>query len=384
MTKHTLSLLLALITYTAAYSQDKLVVDDRTGLLSQDVEEMLKSRLADHDISYTTLVDFKTRCEYYFTELNLQGTDVIMTLKDCDNRTLGSRTLGSGILTSSPQEKSILLSYQIMEIVESKGDPAGQVIEETEGKPFEISDHNTRYFFAPSAYNLKKGELYYNTVYFLLHDIQYGLTDNFSIGMGTSIIGIPIYLTPKVSFPIGERSAFALGDMLIFGTYGTNAMGNLLYGSFSTGGIQGNTSFGVGYLLTNESDITAKTSSPVFNLSGMARASSHIYLLTENYLFGVNTTQWATYESYNQATDTWIYMSEEYPQKLWLWYGVAGIRIINKNKDFVSWQIGITYVVNFPGTIPEQYANWQTGGQDGVNAIAFPAVSYTRKFGKQY
>ncbi len=172
--------------------------------------------------------------------------------------------------------------------------------------------------------------------------------------------------------------------MFIMGTYGTDALGNLLYGNFSTGGVQGNTSLGLGYLLTNESDITAKTSSIVFNLSGMVRASNYIYLLTENYIFGVNTRQWAYYEQYNQATDTWIYGNEEYVQKLWLWYGVAGFRIINKNKDFVSWQIGITYVINFPGQAPDEYSTWNTNQSDGINAIAFPAVSYTRKFGKKY
>lgn len=366
----------------AAYAQDKLVVDDRAGILSQEVEGLLTSKLAEHEITYTTLVDFRTRCEYFFAELAVQGTEVVLALKDCDNRILGSRNLGSGIQSASPQEKSILLSYQLMEIITTKGATGGQVQQEEED--FQISDHNTRYFFAPSAYNLKKGELYYNTVYFLLHDIQYGLSDHFSIGMGTSVIGIPIYLTPKVSIPVGEKSSFALGDMLIFGTYGTNALGNLVYGSFTTGGIQGNTSLGLGYLSTNESDITAKTSSVVFNLSGMARASSHIYLLTENYLFGVNTHQWAYYDNYDQATDTWEYRSEEYIQRLWLWYGVAGIRIINKNKDFVSWQFGITYVVNFPGEIPDQYASWDTNSQDGISAIAFPALSYTRKFGKKY
>ncbi|MEN8229061.1 MAG: hypothetical protein ABFS38_12965 [Bacteroidota bacterium] len=394
MNRYVTTFLIALLFSVSVYSQDKLVFDDRTGLLTGEVEELVKVKLAENDIEYTTLVDFKVKCEYYFTVLTLVEDDVVVSVMDCDDQLLGYKNLGSQIQTATPEEKSFLLSYNISEIIAAPGKYTDQTetweessdteTEAPEDVSFETSDHNTRYFFAPSAYNLKEGELYYNTVYFLLHDIQYGLTDNFSIGMGTSIIGIPIYLTPKISFPVGEKSAFALGDMLIFGTYGTNALGNLLYGSFSTGGIQGNTSIGVGYLATNESDITAKTSSAVFNLSGMARASSHIYLLTENYLFGVNTTQWAHYDRYDAATDTWTYRSEEYIQKLWLWYGVAGIRIINKNKDFVSWQIGITYVINFPGEVPDQYSNWETYSQSGINAYAFPAVSYTRKFGKKY
>ncbi len=210
------------------------------------------------------------------------------------------------------------------------------------------------------------------------------MSDNFSIGLGTSLIGLPIYLTPKLSIPVGKKSAFALGDMLIFGTYGTRAIGNLVYGNFSTGGPQGNVSFGAGYLATNESDITSKTSSLVLNFSGMARVSPYIYLLTENYFFGLNTVQYAYDDWYDEATGNWMYRNEEFIQRLGIWYGILGIRIISKNRDFVSWQFGLTYVMGVPGAVPDEYYNWDTSGRDGVKLIAFPALSYTRKFGHKY
>jgi len=383
MTRFALLLLIAVVPHTTLFSQNKLVIDDGTGILTEEVVAMLKTRLEEKDIEYTTVVDFKARCEYYYTELNSDGDNLILQVKDCDHHTVGTKNLGSQILSASTEEKSFLLSYNILDVLD---DPLVTDIpgRQEEGTTFEVSNHNTRYFFAPSAYNLKEGELYYNTVYFLLHDVQYGLSDYFSAGIGTSVAGIPLYLTPKISFPVGDKSAFAIGDMLIFGTYGTRALGNLLYGSFSTGGDNGNASLGLGYLATNESDITEKTSSVVFNLSGIARASDHIFLMTENYVFGVNTRSHAYYEQYNQNTDTWIYLNEEYTQKLWFWYGVAGVRIFNRAKDYVSWQIGLTYVIGFPGEIPEQYAHWDTGGWDKIEAIAFPALSYTRKFGKKY
>ncbi len=394
MSKRILVLLIIAVACLTASSQDKLVVDDRSGLLTTEVEELLKDKLAASGIEYTTMVDFKARCEYLFSELNFIEGYIVLSVKDCNNKTLGSKNLGNLIQSSSNQEKSFLLSYNILQIIADPGKFMEQAVDpesvdknkedEVSGDvEHQINEHNTRYFFAPSAYNLKEGELYYNTIYFLIHDIQYGLSDNFSIGLGTSVAGIPLYLTPKVSIPVGNKSAIALGDLLIFGTYGTNAVGNLFYGSFSTGGIQGNSSIGVGYLTTNESEITSKTSSVVFNLSGMARASSNIYLLTENYFFGVNTSRYAYLDSYNSSTETMIYRNEEYSQKFNLWYGVAGIRIINKNKDFVAWQIGLTYVFNFPGKVPEEYANWETGVDD-FNVIAFPALSYTRKFGRRY
>ncbi len=206
MLKHAYTLLFVVISSFTAYAQDKLVIDDRTTLLSDEVEALLEAKLTEKGIEYTTIVDFTVRCEYYFTELTKRGDEVFVTVKDCDNRTLGSKNLGSQIQSATSEEKSFLLSYNILEILAAKDKNSDALEEEIESsggdETFQVSNHNTRYFFAPSAYNLREGELYYNTVYFLLHDIQYGLSDNFSIGIGTSVIGIPIYLTPKVSFPI--------------------------------------------------------------------------------------------------------------------------------------------------------------------------------------
>lgn len=40
----------------------------------------------------------------------------------------------------------------------------------------------TRYLFAPSAIPLKKGEGYYQNFYILGNAVNYGITDNFSLG----------------------------------------------------------------------------------------------------------------------------------------------------------------------------------------------------------
>ncbi len=234
--------------------------------------------------------------------------------------------------------------------------------------------HDSRYFFAPSARNLKKGELYYNAVYFLLHDIQYGLSDNFSIGIGTSVIGLPVYLTPKLSLPLGEKSTLALGDLLMVGTYGTEAIGNLAYGVYTYGGADGNVSLGAGHLYTNENQLTGQTSSLVSNFSAMARISPYIFYLTENYVMSANFNR----EAWTGNNYT------EFVQRNTFWYGIMGIRIVSKNRDFVSWQIGMTYVINFPSEIPRQYYNWSHNARDDMNMIAFPTVSYTVKFGKHF
>jgi hypothetical protein len=385
------SALVSVIAFTA-YSQGRLVIDDRTGILTEEVERIVGEKLTQDSLFYTNVVDYKERCLYYFTELHMLGEDVVVTVRNCVNDILGSKNLGSRILTSTAQEQGILVSHSIMDIVADPGKYGVQVAKSPDTLRQEVvqvvtsdgppsNEHDSRYFFAPSAYNLRKGELYYNTVYFLLHDIQYGVDDHFSVGFGTSVIGLPIYLTPKVSIPLGKKSAIAIGDMLIFGTYGTDAFGNLAYGVFSTGGPNVNVTLGAGHLYTNESDIMGETSSLVLNLSAMGRLSPYIYLLTENYVMSINLNR----EAYHEINEpVYEYVTEEFIQRNTFWYGIAGIRIVTKKTNFVSWQVGLTYVASFPGEIPSKYDNWNTDATEEVNVIAFPTVSFTVKFGRKF
>lgn len=71
MSKFVVVFLFAVLSCYTVYSQNKLVIDDRISLLTEEVEELLKAKLAENDIEYTTMVDFKARCEYYFAELKL-------------------------------------------------------------------------------------------------------------------------------------------------------------------------------------------------------------------------------------------------------------------------------------------------------------------------
>ena len=64
--------------------------------------------------------------------------------------------------------------------------------------------HETRYFFSPSAFGLEKGEGYFGHSYWLLWQAQYGITDELSIGGGTTFWGFPATLNAKYSFNINK------------------------------------------------------------------------------------------------------------------------------------------------------------------------------------
>ncbi len=377
--------------------QDKLTINDRSGILTEELENLLSDKLARDGLEYTNIVDMRNKCDYYFSSLSKTDEDILLKIEDCEEKILGTKKLGKNFLSGSELEKSIILSFSIFEIIEQPGEISagvrGQVIE-GEGKEvyrqdtvYGENEHRSRYFFAPSAYNLREGELYYNTVYFFLHDIQYGISDNLSIGMGTTLIGIPFYLTPKITFRAGEKSTFAIGDMMILGTWGSDFFGNLLYAIYTRGSYDNNVSLGAGLFTTNESEMTRNNNSLVINLSGITRASQFMYLVTENYGFRVRTSQEAWYDNYNDMTGEYTYFSETFNQDQTIIYGLTGLRFVNKKKNWVSWQFGLTYILNFFEKIPTTYQSepWYTSATDGGSRfIAVPTLTFTIKFGKKY
>lgn len=377
-------------------AQDKLVVDDRSGLLSPELEAVLTEKLTAEEITYTTMVDFRSPCSYHYAGLEISGDDLILQIKDCDNNLLGAKNMGASIARASGEEQGLLLSFAIRDIISSPGaytliaEKKSPVPSEDEsGKQLSAAappadttlsnEHDSRYFFAPSAFNLKKGELYYNAFYFALHDIQYGISDNFSMGIGTSIAGLPIYLTPKLSFHLNEKNALGIGDLPMFGTWGTDFIGNLAYGVYTHGDVNGNFTIGAGHLWTNENEITNSTSSLVMNFSALGRMSRYIFFLTENYVMSANFKRTASF--YGSE-----YIEEEFEQRNTFWYGIMGVRIVSKNRNLTAWQVGLTYIVNYAGNYPEKYMSWDQNARSpgDLNLFAIPTVTFTVKFGKSY
>jgi hypothetical protein len=366
-------------------------------MLNPELEKQLEAKLESRGLEYSSVVDYRNRCSYYFASLLKMGESAAVKIENCEEEVLGQKDLGRSFLMGSEEEKAILLTFAIVDIIEQPLSPSDQEEiseilpekEATEVLPDSLTqnEHTTRYFFSPSAYNLKEGEFYYNSLYFFLHDIQYGISDNFSIGMGTTLIGIPFYLTPKLSFPLGEKSTLGIGDMIILGTWGSDFFGNLLYGVYTHGTTENNLSLGSGLFSTNTNEITREYNSLVFNLSGLAKISGYVYLVTENYGFRLNTTQNAYYDEYNPSTDELIYFDETFSQKLTIIYGLSGLRFVRKSNDYSSWQFGLTYLLTFFEDVPSKYkqANWYTSSVDGGSRlIAFPTISYTIKFGRMY
>lgn len=144
----------------------------------------------------------------------------------------------------------------------------------------------TRYLFGPSAFNLKKGEGYYQNTWLLLNSFNYGITDYFSIGGGIELIstfnGSPSFiLTPKVGFRTGEKTALGGGVLLVNvgDFFDSNRLG-IAYGVITRGTPNRNITAGVGWGFV-DGEFSAK---PIITFSGLTRVSKKVALLSENWI----------------------------------------------------------------------------------------------------
>lgn len=154
---------------------------------------------------------------------------------------------------------------------------------------YDIGNGN-RLFFGPTARNLRKGEGVAQNVWLYLAGVNYGITDNISIGGYVSLVpGLALsdqilVLTPKVSLPLRENLHVAAGVLYIrvpsFDGNSASTGTGLLYGALTSGSADNNVTVGLGYGFTGSN----LESTPAILIGGQRRVSRKVSLITENYL----------------------------------------------------------------------------------------------------
>jgi hypothetical protein len=154
------------------------------------------------------------------------------------------------------------------------------------GEYWHDNPQSTRYFFVPNAMGLPKGQGYYQNIWILFNNVNYGVTDNFSMGVGfipMFLFGVsetPIWLLPKVSFPVISDEFHVAAGAMIGGVVGVAGFG-AIYGMTTYGNRDNNISLGLGYGYAG----SEVSDSPVVTVSGMYRFSKRWYFVTDNYFF---------------------------------------------------------------------------------------------------
>ncbi len=149
--------------------------------------------------------------------------------------------------------------------------------------------HYSRYFYAPSAIPLDKGEGYFQNIYLIFLSGNYAVSNHSTIGAGFSIMpGVAIteqifFVNAKVAYPVSDKFYLGAGG-LYFGMGAVGGSIGIAYGVGTYGGYNHNLTLGVGYGYTDDKLMET----PVFTLCGMTRISKRISLMTENWFITVS------------------------------------------------------------------------------------------------
>jgi len=276
---------------------------------------------------------------------------------------------------------------------------SNQVSQQLQGA---INHHASRYAFAPSAYPVPKGGFYYQNYNVLANDVQIGITENASLGMG---YGLPLfaYMTPKISTALSDKVRVGLGDLAATSMFlpSEDAIRlNIAYGSLTYGSTRNNASLSLGYLTSNK----LATNSFVLNGGGMYSISPNIYLVGEVWFNQAPLSQ--TYYA-----STWLYdangerlpmldqsgnpisglyqvkkSQESFETKQQILFGSLQFRIIGSGSNTRSWAFGLAFLSLSGEEMSYEYqyedGYQQTNTVGAANAFLFlPSVTYIKKFG---
>ena len=151
--------------------------------------------------------------------------------------------------------------------------------------PFKAPNpHAGRYFFAPSAFQLKKGETNYHNSYLISNEVGTALTDDLTVG--TNII-FPLgfglaakfgrALTSNVHISAGGAVLFPFRSPVFPLNDGENSTAALVFANVTWGSENRNITFN--WCSSNATGFDTN----VFNISALLPINEQTWLITENY-----------------------------------------------------------------------------------------------------
>ena len=178
-------------------------------------------------------------------------------------------------------------AYQIKEIKEANAEDvsaSGDIIME--------NIFATRYFITTNGLDIKKGDSYVLVNWFG-PDIQYGIADNWSVGVMSTWLATPIIGTVKYSMRINEKTSLGLGALV--GSLGWAALesgGALPFAAITYGDRRNNINFSAGYgAIWYESydynqmkDVSTTEGEALISLAGMRRINNSFSFVFDSFI----------------------------------------------------------------------------------------------------
>jgi len=156
-----------------------------------------------------------------------------------------------------------------------------------EGEYWFPNPNDTRLYFAPKGRMLKNGAGYFQSIYLFFAGFAYGITDNFTIGGGTSLFpGVDLndqlfYITPKIGIQASEMADLAVGALIINVPGANSKKVGIVYGVGTAGNENSNFTVGLGYGYVG-SDLADK---PMISFGFEGRTSRRTAFVLENWIF---------------------------------------------------------------------------------------------------
>ncbi|MFW6348199.1 MAG: hypothetical protein ACOC2C_06280 [Cyclonatronaceae bacterium] len=163
----------------------------------------------------------------------------------------------------------------------------------------------TRYLLTSNSLGLQKGQGYYQNTWVFLNSLSYGVSDRFSLGVGTVPLfffggaATPVWLNSQLSAPVGDSNIHLSAGAIIGGIAGggEGTAGGIFYGAGTYGTTDKNLTIGLGY----DGSIS---STPVLNIGSMFRIAQKGYIITESYFFPGTDVNGLVSAGYRYAAET--------------------------------------------------------------------------------
>ncbi len=167
-------------------------------------------------------------------------------------------------------------------------------------------DYPSRYFLGTSGYNLKKGEGYYANTWVFINELNYGITDYFSAGVGVVPLFLfagtpsPVWLKTKFSYPVLKDKLNVSGGIMAGAVIGLDidfTVPTFFYAAATVGNRNNNItlSFNYGY-------VEGEFSPGLYTLSGKYKVSRRTFLMTDNYFILDNETDFTSLSMFGART----------------------------------------------------------------------------------
>jgi hypothetical protein len=151
--------------------------------------------------------------------------------------------------------------------------------------------NTTRLYFAPTAQMLKRGEGYFADYYLFFPAFAYGITNNFTIGGGMSLIpGASMdeqmfYFTPKIGLKAAKNFNIAAGALVVkmpnFDNENDESpLVGILYGVGTVGNPDASFTLGLGYGFVDDEF----ANKPMVVIGGEKRISRRTAFVSENWI----------------------------------------------------------------------------------------------------